>query len=213
MRIVLLGPPGAGKGTQAKTISETLAVIHVASGDLLRENQNRGTELGEMARGYMQKGLLVPDDVIIGMIQDRISNPDATNGYVLDGFPRTLEQASSLDAALSSQNQHIDKVLNIKVSDSELIVRLSGRWICRDCQRPYHETNSKPKKQGMCDECNGELYQREDDTSDAVSKRIQVYSNQTAPLIEYYKERGNLVEINGEQSIEDVRKDLLETIS
>ncbi|MBH42288.1 MAG: adenylate kinase [Dehalococcoidia bacterium] len=213
MRIVLLGPPGAGKGTQAKTISETLAVIHVASGDLLRENQNKGTELGEMARGYMQKGLLVPDDVIIGMIQDRISNPDATNGYVLDGFPRTLEQASSLDAALSSQNQHIDKVLNIKVSDSELIVRLSGRWICRDCQRPYHETNSKPKKQGMCDECNGELYQREDDTSDAVSKRIQVYSNQTAPLIEYYKERGNLVEINGEQSIEDVRKDLLETIS
>ena len=213
MRIVLLGPPGAGKGTQAKTISETLAVIHVASGDLLRENQNKGTALGEMARGYMQKGLLVPDDVIIGMIQDRISNPDATNGYVLDGFPRTLEQASSLDAALSSQNQHIDKVLNIKVSDSELIVRLSGRWICRDCQRPYHETNSKPKKQGMCDECNGELYQREDDTSDAVSKRIQVYSNQTAPLIEYYKERGNLVEINGEQSIEDVRKDLLETIS
>ena len=213
MRIVLLGPPGAGKGTQAKTISETLAVIHVASGDLLRENQNRGTELREMAMGYMQKGLLVPDDVIIGMIQDRISNPDATNGYVLDGFPRTLEQASSLDAALSSQNQHIDKVLNIKVSDSELIVRLSGRWICRDCQRPYHETNSKPKKQGMCDECNGELYQREDDTSDAVSKRIQVYSNQTAPLIEYYKERGNLVEINGEQSIEDVRKDLLETIS
>ena len=182
MRIVLLGPPGAGKGTQAKTISETLAVIHVASGDLLRENQNRGTELGEMARGYMQKGLLVPDDVIIGMIQDRISNPDATNGYVLDGFPRTLEQASSLDAALSSQNQHIDKVLNIKVSDSELIVRLSGRWICRDCQRPYHETNSKPKKQGMCDECNGELYQREDDTSDAVSKRIQVYSNQTCLL-------------------------------
>ena len=166
-----------------------------------------------MARGYMQKCLLVPDYVIIGMIQDRISNPDATNGYVLDGFPRTLEQASSLDAALSSQNQHIDKVLNIKVSDSELIVRLSGRWICRDCQRPYHETNSKPKKQGMCDECNGELYQREDDTSDAVSKRIQVYSNQTAPLIEYYKERGNLVEINGEQSIEDVRKDLLETIS
>ncbi len=213
MRIVLLGPPGAGKGTQAKAISETLAVVHVASGDLLRENQNRGTELGKMAREYMQKGLLVPDDVIISMIQDRIANPDAAKGYVLDGFPRTLEQASSLDAALSSEGQHIDKVLNIKVSDVELITRLSGRWICRDCQRPYHETNSKPEKEGVCDECNGELYQREDDTSDAVTNRIQVYSDQTAPLIQYYKERGNLVEINGEQSIEDVRKDLLETIS
>lgn len=213
MRIVLLGPPGAGKGTQAKTISETLDVVHVASGDLLRENQNRGTELGKMAREYMQKGLLVPDDVIISMIQDRIANPDAANGYVLDGFPRTLEQASSLDAAISAQGQHIDKVLNIRVSNNELITRLSGRWICRDCQRPYHETNSKPKQEGICDECNGELYQREDDTSDAVGKRIQVYSYQTAPLIQYYKERGNLVEINGEQSIEDVRKDLLETIS
>ncbi len=213
MRIVLLGPPGAGKGTQAKTITETLAGVHVASGDLLRENQNRGTELGKMAREYMQKGLLVPDDVIISMIQDRIANPDAANGYVLDGFPRTLEQASSLDAAISAQGQHIDKVLNIRVSNNELITRLSGRWICRDCQRPYHETNSKPKQEGICDECNGELYQREDDTSDAVGKRIQVYSDQTAPLIQYYKERGNLVEINGEQSIEDVRKDLLETIS
>jgi adenylate kinase len=213
LRIVLLGPPGAGKGTQAKAISDTLSVVHISSGDLLREHQNNGTDLGKMAREYMQKGLLVPDDVIIGMIQDRIGHSDAENGYVLDGFPRTLEQAHSLDTALNGQGQYIDKVLNIKVSEEELIDRLSGRWICRDCQKPYHSVNSRPQKEGACDECNGELYQREDDTSGAVVKRIQVYAEQTSPLIEYYKGNGNLVEIDGGQSIAEVRKDLLEIIS
>ena len=209
MRIILLGPPGAGKGTQAKAMSEAVGGIHISSGDLLRDHQDRGTELGSMARTYMQQGLLVPDNVIIGMIEDRIDSPDARSGYVLDGFPRTLEQARALDDALGKQSQNIDKVVNIQVSEEELIKRLGGRIICRQCQRPYHQVNSPPKKEGVCDSCGGELYQREDDTSEAVLRRIQVYGEQTAPLIQYYKERGNLVEVDGEGSIDGVREHLL----
>ena len=209
MRIILLGPPGAGKGTQAKAMSEAVGGIHISSGDLLRDHQDRGTELGSMARTYMQQGLLVPDNVIIGMIEDRIDSPDARSGYVLDGFPRTLEQARALDEALGKQAQNIDKVVNIQVSEEELLTRLGGRIICRQCQRPYHQVNSPPKKEGVCDSCGGELYQREDDTSEAVLRRIQVYGEQTAPLIQYYKERGNLVEVDGEGSIDGVREHLL----
>ena len=209
MRIILLGPPGAGKGTQAKAMSEAVGGIHISSGDLLRDHQARGTELGSMARSYMQQGLLVPDNVIIGMIQDRIEAADAEAGYVLDGFPRTLEQARALDEALSDQPQGIDKVVNISVSEQELINRLGGRLICRGCQRPYHEVNSPPAKEGACDACGGELYQREDDTSEAVLRRIQVYTEQTAPLIQFYREKGNLVEVDGEGSIEGVRESLL----
>ena len=209
MRIILLGPPGAGKGTQAKAMSEAVGGIHISSGDLLRDHQDRGTELGSMARTYMQQGLLVPDNVIIGMIEDRIDSPDAKSGYVLDGFPRTLEQARALDEALGKQSQNIDKVVNIQVSEGELLTRLGGRIICRQCQRPYHQVNSPPKKEGVCDSCGGELYQREDDTSEAVLRRIQVYGEQTAPLIQYYKERGNLVEVDGEGSIDGVREHLL----
>ena len=209
MRIILLGPPGAGKGTQAKAMSEAVGGIHISSGDLLRDHQDRGTELGSMARTYMQQGLLVPDNVIIGMIEDRIDSPDAKSGYVLDGFPRTLEQARALDEALGKQSQNIDKVVNIQVSEGELLTRLGGRIICRQCQRPYHQVNSPPKKEGVCDSCGGDLYQREDDTSEAVLRRIQVYGEQTAPLIQYYKERGNLVEVDGEGSIDGVREHLL----
>ena len=209
MRIILLGPPGAGKGTQAKAMSEAVGGIHISSGDLLRGHQDSGTELGSMARTYMQQGLLVPDNVIIGMIEDRIDSPDAKSGYVLDGFPRTLEQARALDEALGKQSQNIDKVVNIQVSEGELLTRLGGRIICRQCQRPYHQVNSPPKKEGVCDSCGGELYQREDDTSEAVLRRIQVYGEQTAPLIQYYKERGNLVEVDGEGSIDGVREHLL----
>ena len=212
MRIILLGPPGAGKGTQAVAMSEAVGGIHISSGDLLRDHQARGTELGSMARSYMQQGLLVPDNVIIGMIEDRIGAPDATSGYVLDGFPRTLEQANALEEALSKQSQGIDKVVNIQVSDAELIKRLGGRLICRQCQRPYHEVNSPPAKNGVCDVCGGELYQREDDTSEAVLRRIQVYAEQTTPLIEFYKERGNLVEVDGEGTIEGVREYLLSLV-
>ena len=209
MRIVLLGPPGAGKGTQAKAMSEAIGGIHISSGDLLRDHQDRGTELGSMARTYMQQGLLVPDNVIIGMIEDRIDARDAKSGYVLDGFPRTMEQARALDEALGKQSQSIDKAVNIKVSDDELLKRLGGRIICRQCQKPYHQVNSPPKQEGACDDCGGELYQREDDTSEAVVRRIQVYGEQTAPLIQYYREKGNLVEVDGEGSIEGVREVLL----
>ena len=213
MRIVLLGPPGAGKGTQAKTMSESLGIVHISSGDLLRDHQERNTELGNTARSYMQQGLLVPDDLIIDMIEERIGRPDASGGYVLDGFPRTVEQARALEAAIERRGETIDRVVNISVSEGELVARLGGRWICRGCQRPYHEVNSPPRKQGVCDECEGELYQREDDASEAVSRRIRVFAEQTAPLIGYYGESGGLVEVDGEGSIDDVRESLVKAVS
>ena len=213
MRIILLGPPGAGKGTQAKSVSEALGIVHIASGDLLRDHQERGTELGNTARTYMQKGLLVPDELIIGMIKKRIQSPDAQGGYVLDGFPRTVEQAQALEKALEKQGESIDRVANMRVSEEELILRLGGRWVCRQCQRPYHEVNSPSRKEGVCDECSGELYQREDDVPEAVSRRIKVFAEQTAPLIRYYSDRGNLVEIDGEGSIDGVRESLLNAVA
>ena len=213
MHIILLGPPGAGKGTQAKSMSESLGIVHISSGDLLRDHQVRGTELGNTARSYMQQGLLVPDELIIGMIEERIRLPDAQVGYVLDGFPRTVEQAQALEKALEDQGEAIDRVVNISVSEEELVLRLGGRWICRQCQRPYHEVNSAPRKQGVCDDCGGDLYQREDDVPEAVSRRIKVFAEQTAPLIRYYREKGNLVGVDGEGSIEAVRESLLSAVA
>jgi len=213
MRIVLLGPPGAGKGTQAKSMSDTLNIVHISSGDLLRDHQQRGTELGNTARSYMQNGSLVPDDLIIDMIKERIRLPDAEGGYVLDGFPRTVEQAGALEDALKNQGEAIDWVANIRVSEEELVMRLGGRWICKQCQKPYHEINAAPHQEGVCDECGGELYQREDDVPEAVSRRIKVFAEQTAPLIQYYSRKGNLVEVNGEGSIEEVRESLINAIA
>ena len=194
-------------------MSESLGIVHISSGDLLRDHQTRGTELGNTARSYMQKGLLVPDELIIGMIEERIRLPDAQAGYVLDGFPRTVEQAKALEKALEKHGEAIDRVANLSVSEDELILRLGGRWICRKCQRPYHEVNSVPHKEGVCDECGGKLYQREDDVPEAVSQRIKVFAEQTAPLIQYYSERGNLVEVDGEGSIEVVRESLLKAVA
>ena len=213
MRIVLLGPPGAGKGTQAKSMSDTLNIVHISSGDLLRDHQQRGTDLGNTARSYMQNGSLVPDDLIIDMIKERIRLPDAKGGYVLDGFPRTVEQAGALENALKNQGEAIDCVANIRVSEEELVLRLGGRWICKQCQKPYHEINAAPHQEGVCDECGGELYQREDDVPEAVSRRIKVFAEQTAPLIQYYSRKGNLVEVNGEGSIEEVRESLINAIA
>ena len=213
MRVVLLGPPGAGKGTQAKSMSDTLNIVHISSGDLLRDHQQRGTELGNTARSYMQNGSLVPDDLIIAMIKERIRLPDAEGGYVLDGFPRTVEQAGALEDALKNQGEAIDWVANIRVSEEELVMRLGGRWICKQCQKPYHEINAAPHQEGVCDECGGELYQREDDVPEAVSRRIKVFAEQTAPLIQYYSRKGNLVEVNGEGSIEEVRESLINAIA
>ncbi|OGO04310.1 MAG: adenylate kinase [Chloroflexi bacterium RBG_13_54_9] len=209
MRIVLLGAPGAGKGTQAAFISDNLGLAHVASGDLFRQAQNNGSELGALVRSYMERGELVPDAVTIRVILERISAPDCAQGFILDGFPRTLEQADALDEALTERGQAIDVVLHIKVSTEELVRRLSGRWICRNCQTPYHVISSPPKVAGRCDRCGGELYQRPDDSEEAVRNRLRVFSTETAPLIEYYVGQGKLVEINGEQGVKAVAKEVM----
>ena len=213
MRVVLLGPPGAGKGTQAKTMSESLGIVHVSSGDLLRDHQDRNTELGNSARSYMQQGLLVPDDLIIDMILERIGRPDASEGYILDGFPRTVAQASALAAALEGRGEAIDRVVNIRVPEKELVLRLGGRWTCRKCQKTYHEKFSPPTRHGECDECDSELHQREDDAPEAVSRRIRVFGEQTAPLIDYYSGASGFVEVDGEGSIDEVRDLLLKAVS
>ena len=213
MHIVLLGAPGAGKGTQAAFISDSLGLAHVASGDLFREAQNDGSELGALVRTYMEKGELVPDAVTIRVILERISAPDCAQGFILDGFPRTLEQAKALDEALMEKGKAIDVALYIEVSTPELVKRLSGRWICRNCQTPYHLINSPPKVPGRCDRCGGELYQRPDDSEEAVRNRLRVYSTQTAPLSEYYAGQGTLVEINGEQGVEAVAKEVMAALN
>ncbi|MBM3157449.1 MAG: adenylate kinase [Chloroflexi bacterium] len=209
MNVILLGAPGAGKGTQAVTISKKLGLAHIASGDLFRKEQESGSELGKIAKSYMEKGQLVPDDVTVKMILGRIAAPDCAKGFLLDGFPRTLEQAKALDRALKSQGKKIDMVLYIKVSVKELLRRLSGRWICRNCQAPYNIVELPPKIKGKCDRCGGELYQRADDTEETARKRLDVYFNQTMPLIEYYTKSGTLVEVNGEQSVEAVGRDVI----
>ncbi|MFQ5988177.1 MAG: adenylate kinase [Dehalococcoidia bacterium] len=207
MHIVLLGAPGSGKGTQAGIVSQRFGVAHIASGDLFREAVNRGDELGQQAKSYMEKGLLVPDEITIRMILERIAAPDCAQGFILDGFPRTLGQAKALDRVLGERG--IDRVVYIKVSPEELVRRLSGRFICRDCQTPYHEITSPPLVLGRCDRCGGELYQRPDDSPETVRKRLEVYFVETAPLIDYYKEAGKLVEIDGERGIEEVGEELI----
>jgi len=211
--IILLGAPGAGKGTQAVSISQRLGLAHIASGDLFRQEQASGSELGQIAKSYMEKGLLVPDEVTIKMTLGRIAAPDCERGIMLDGFPRTLEQAQSLDKALEAEEKEIDLVLYIKVSNEELLRRLSGRWICRQCQAPYNITDKPPKVQGKCDLCGGELYQRADDTVETARKRLEVYFAQTAPLIEYYTKSGKLVEISGDQGIDVVTESLIAAIT
>ncbi len=213
MRIILLGAPGAGKGTQAATLHEQLNAPHIATGDLFRAALSQGTPLGLEAKSYMDRGELVPDDVTVRMLLERISQPDAADGYILDGFPRSLAQAEALDEALKSRNETVDKVLLVDVSEDELVRRLSGRWICRACQTPYHAVNNPPKTEGVCDTDGGELYQRDDDKPETVRNRLGVYRDQTAPLIDYYKAQEILTSINGEQEIEGVRNDLLAAIN
>ncbi|MDO8669871.1 MAG: adenylate kinase [Dehalococcoidia bacterium] len=212
MYVILLGAPGAGKGTQAVTVSKSLGLAHVSSGDLFREAQAKGTELGLLAKSYMEKGQLVPDEVTVRMVLERLGEPDCAKGAILDGFPRTLDQAKALDTALAGQGRRIDRVAYIKVSTDELLSRLGGRWICRNCQAPYHAKNLPPKIAGKCDVCGGELYQRADDSMETAQKRLGVYFAQTAPLIEYYLEAGNLVEINGEQDVDVVGRILVDAL-
>ena len=206
MYIILLGAPGAGKGTQAASVAQELNLVHIASGDLFRQALEQGSELGIQAKSYMEKGILVPDEITIRMVLEHISAPDCEAGVILDGFPRNLEQAEALDKALARQGKTIDKVVYIKVSEEELMRRLSGRWICRQCQAPYHATDSPPKVWGRCDQCGGELYQRADDTAETVKKRLEVYFAQTAPLIEYYAQAGELLEVDGGGSVDEVSK-------
>jgi adenylate kinase len=207
--IVLLGPPGAGKGTQAKIISEKLDLPHISSGDIFRENLKNKTKLGELARGYIERGELVPDDVTIAMIRDRLSRPDCENGALLDGFPRTPTQAEALDSMLAGFGGQVDCVPYIKVPEEVLIERLTGRWTCRAAGHIFHEKFNPPQEPGVCDYDGSELYQREDDKAETVIRRIHVYLEQTEPLIGYYRQQGKLIEIDGTQSIEAVSADLL----
>ena len=204
MYIIFLGAPGAGKGTQAADVARKLNLVHIATGDLFRQALEQGTELGIKAKSYMEKGVLVPDQITIEVVLERLSAPDSEGGAILDGFPRNLEQAQALDKALSKQGKAIDKVVYIKVSEEELLKRLSGRWICRQCQTPYHVPDFPPRVWGKCDKCGGELYQRPDDTEESVRKRLEVYSAETAPLIDYYRRAGKLVEIDGEGDVAEV---------
>jgi adenylate kinase len=210
--IVFLGAPGAGKGTQAVEVAKELKLAYIATGDMFREAQNKGTAMGLKAREYMEKGRLVPDEITVAMLLERISTPDCQRGVVFDGFPRNLAQAEALDKALAKQSRTIDKVVYIKVSEEELLRRLGGRWICRQCQIPYHQINSPPKVDGKCDRCGGELYQRADDTPATVKERLKVYFAQTAPLIDHYTRASKLAEVNGEGSVEEVRQRILDAI-
>jgi adenylate kinase len=204
--IVFLGAPGAGKGTQAASVARKLRLVHIATGDLFRQALERGTELGLAAKSYMEKGVLVPDQITIAMVLERISAPDSRGGAVFDGFPRNLKQAEALDVALARQGKAIDKAVHIEVSDEELLRRLGGRRVCRQCQVPCHLTDSPPRVEGRCDVCGGELYQRPDDTEVSIKKRLEVYSGETAPLMDYYRRTGKLLEINGEGGVEAVAK-------
>jgi adenylate kinase len=209
MYVVLLGAPGAGKGTQAATITEQLNLKHIATGDLFRQAIEKGTALGKKAQEYMTKGLLVPDEVTIGMVLERIAQPDCREGVVFDGFPRNLKQAEALDKAMEAQGKAIDKAVYIKVTEKELFKRLAGRWICRNCQTPYHAVSSPPKVARKCDKCGGELYQRADDTDKTIKERLQVYFTQTAPLIDYYQRTVKLIEIDGEGDPAEIGKRII----
>jgi len=210
--IVLLGPPGVGKGTKAKIVAENTGLPHISSGDLFRENIKNGTELGKMAESFMNKGELVPDDVTIGMIRDRLSRPDCKAGALLDGFPRTAVQAVALGKLLAEFGGQVSIVPYITASAATLVDRLSGRWTCKAQGHIFNEKSNPPRKPGICDLDGSELYQRDDDKAETVTRRIQVYFAQTAPLIEYYRERKLLSEINGARPIEQVSADLLAVV-
>jgi len=200
MIIVLFGPPGSGKGTQAKLLAERYGVPHISTGDILRENVNNETKLGLKAKTYMDKGELVPDDLLIGLIKDRLSEPDCASGFLLDGYPRTLPQAEALSKILSELGKNLDLVLNIDVPDEELLKRLAGRRMCI-CGASYHILFNKPKQEGICDLCGSKLYQRDDDKEEAIMNRLVVYKNQTRPLIDHYTQAGVMLTINGAADI------------
>jgi len=204
VNIVLLGPPGAGKGTQALRIAKTYNIPHISTGDIFRRAVADETELGLRAKEYMNRGELVPDEVVIGIVKERLDEPDCVKGFLLDGFPRTVAQAGALEAALTKGGRRLDSVLDIEVGRDSLIKRLTGRRTCRACGKVYHLTFDRPRSATTCDACGGELWQRDDDTEETVTKRLDVYKEQTSPLIDFYRERGLLVEVDGEKNVDDV---------
>ncbi len=211
MHLILLGPPGTGKGTQAKLIAEKLGALHVATGDLFRDAVKQGTELGNQAKQYMDRGDLVPDEVTIAMLLQRIQEPDAAGGVIFDGFPRTLQQAQALDEALSANGSDADAALHITAPDDEIIRRLSGRWLCPNCGAIYHEQTQPPKQDKLCDDCGGELKQRDDDRPEVVRARLEK-QRPPAEMLAYYRDQGKLLDIDGARVPEEVTKDLLAAI-
>lgn len=212
MYLVFLGAPGAGKGTQAVAVSKQLGLAHVASGDLFRQALARGDELGRQVKSFVEKGVLVPDEITIRIIQGHMEAFGPEQGFILDGFPRTLEQARALDEMLARRHKTVERAVNIDVAPKALMARLGGRLTCRQCQAPYHEVNSPPRVKGKCDRCGGELYQRPDDTPETIKKRIEVYLEQTAPLIDYYRRAGKLLTVDGSQEIGKVTRDIVAAV-
>ena len=208
MQVVIFGPPGAGKGTQAAFIAKEQNIPHISTGDILRENVKKGTALGLKAKSYMDKGELVPDDLLIGLVRARLDEPDARKGFLLDGYPRTIPQAKALDGILDDLNRRLDAVVNIDVGPAELVRRLSGRRICRNCGASYHLAFNPPKADGICDACGGDLYQRADDREEAIRNRLAVYQKQTQPVLDYYKKKGVLIDIDGTGGIEEIAADI-----
>jgi adenylate kinase len=204
-RVVLLGPPGAGKGTQAKLLQDEFAACQISTGDILRKAVAEQTPLGKEAAEYINRGALVPDDVIVNLVAERLKEPDCEKGFILDGFPRTIPQAQSLDAILKTRGLSLNSVLSVQVPESIIIERLAGRRTCRSCDALCHMIFNPPKKAGVCDRCGGELYQRDDDREETIANRLKVYEMQTAPLANYYRERGLLREINGVGEVNDIR--------
>ena len=204
MNIILLGPPGGGKGTQAKKIVEKYGIPHIATGDILREAVAKGTELGKKAKEYMDRGELVPDEIVIGIVRERLKQPDCEKGFLLDGFPRTIKQAEALDEMLKELGKGIDAVIYIDVPEEEIVKRITYRRTCRNCGAVYHLIYAPPKEDNKCDKCGGELYQRDDDKEEVVRQRFKVYMENTAPLIEYYEKKGLLYRVDGTKSIDEV---------
>ena len=212
MKIIMLGAPGAGKGTQAKKIAEKYSIPHISTGDIFRANIKNGTELGKKAKTYMDQGLLVPDELVVDLVVDRVAQDDAKNGYVLDGFPRTIPQAKALDEALAKLGEKVDYAINVQVPDENIIRRMSGRRACVSCGATYHLVHIPPKKDGICDTCGSELILRDDDKPETVKKRLDVYHEQTQPLIDYYKESGILKEVDGTVDMADVFAAIVEIL-
>lgn len=204
MKLIMLGAPGAGKGTQAKKIAEKYQIPHISTGDIFRANIKNGTELGNKAKSYMEQGLLVPDELTCDLVVDRINQEDCANGYVLDGFPRTIPQAEALKNALNKMNSSIDYAINVEVPDENIVDRMSGRRACLACGCTYHVVFNAPKEEDVCDVCGAKLVLRDDDKPETVTKRLNVYHEQTQPLIAFYKKEGVLVEVDGTQNLEDV---------